>query len=66
MKLFRKIPPQASAAARTKDHAAPEPFLPGQALRHQHAQSQGDSESTKADEMMRLMSERKERHKRAW
>ncbi len=66
MKLFRKFPPHAPESAHVKDQEYPESTTPEQTPHQQRADSAGDSKPTKADEMMRLMSERKERHKTAW
>ena len=64
MKIFQMFPKQAAVTVRTEDQTFPEPRTSGQAPDHQRAQSPVDSEPTKADEMIRLMAERRERHKR--
>lgn len=64
MKLSHLFPRHAPETPHAKDDTFPESNVPAPVS--QSVQSPTDSEPTKADEIMRLMAERKDRHKRAW
>ena len=64
MKLFRMFPSHAHEAVHADDPTRPQARPPEQTPDPQHAQSRVHSDPAKADEMMRLMSERRDRHKK--
>jgi hypothetical protein len=63
MKMFRMFQTPARELPRTEDQAFPESRPSEQAPDDQRVQSAASSEPTKADEIVRLMALRKDRHK---
>ena len=62
MKMFRVFQTPAPEAPRIEDHALQVSHTSVQVPPQQRI----DAEPTKADEMIRLMAERRDRHKRIW
>jgi hypothetical protein len=65
MKMFRMFQTSAREAPRTEGQAFPESRPSEQAPNDRRVQSAASSEPTKADEIIRLMAQRRDRHKGA-
>ena len=63
MKLFRVVQTSAPEARHTEEQPFPD-SRPSQPVQPQSMQTAIDSEPTKADEMIRFMTERRDRHKK--